>query len=214
MRYKLNFKGFFDTPEMLFGRSVTEALTSIDFNNIENIVDDCINNIKDRLGIILNKNSIEAIQLMNADQYAAQLLVVGQDKYTLLINPNKIDSEDALISVVYHELCHVYQLNKLFTEKIIAYNYFENTIEATDKTKDLTIKHLNVDCGHAEYWQELANKINNTLKPARKIAAYLKENINAITFEVLEEDYFKLNFDGFYDTPEMLFGKKENSADD
>jgi hypothetical protein len=214
MRYKLNFKGFFDTPEMLFGRSVIEALTSIDFNSIENIVDDCINNIKYQLGITLNKNSIEAIQLMNADQYAAQLLVVGQDRYMLLINPNKIDSEDALISAVYHELCHVYQLNKLFTDKIIAYNYFENNIEATDETKDLTIKHLNVNGGHTEYWQELAEKLNNTLNPAKKIAAFLKENINAITFEVLEEDYFKLDFDGFYDTPEMLFGKKENSTDD
>lgn len=209
MRYTLNFKGFSDTPEMLFGRSVTEALTSVDFNSIENIVDDCINNIKYRLGIILNKNSIEAIQLMNADQYAAQLLVVGQDRYMLLINPNKIDSEDALISAVYHELCHMYQLNKLFTEKIIAYNYFENKLAATDETKDLTIKHLNVNGGHTGYWQELADKINNTLKPARKIVAYLKENVNTITFEVLEEDYFKLDFDGFYDTPEMLFGKRE-----
>ena len=209
MRYKLNFKGFSDTPEMLFGRSVTEALTNVDFNSVENIVDDCINNIKYQLGIILNKNSIEAIQLMNADQYAAQLLVVGQDRYILLINPNKIDSEDALISAVYHELCHMYQLNKLFTEKIIAYNYFENNLEATDETKDLTIKHLNANSGHTEYWQELADKINNTLNPVKKITAYLNESIEQLTFEVLEEDYFKLDFDGFYDTPEMLFGKED-----
>ena len=209
MRYKLNFKGFSDTPEMLFGRSVAEALTNVDFNSIEYIVDDCINNIKYQLGIILNKNSIEAIQLMNADQYAAQLLVVGQDRYMLLINPNKIDSEDALISTVYHELCHMYQLNKLFTEKIIAYNYFENNLEATDETKDLTIKHLNVNGGHTEYWQELADKINNTLNPVKKITAYLNESIEQLTFEVLEEDYFKLDFDGFYDTPEMLFGKED-----
>lgn len=209
MRYKLNFKGFSDTPEMLFGRSVTEALTNVDFNSVENIVDDCINNIKYQLGIILNKNSIEAIQLMNADQYAAQLLVVGQDRYILLINPNKIDSEDALISTVYHELCHMYQLNKLFTEKIIAYNYFENNLEATDETKDLTIKHLNVNGGHTEYWQELADKINNTLNPVKKITAYLNESIEQLTFEVLEEDYFKLDFDGFYDTSEMLFGKED-----
>ena len=209
MRYKLNFKGFSDTPEMLFGRSVTEALTNVDFNSVENIVDDCINNIKYQLGIILNKNSIEAIQLMNADQYAAQLLIVGQDRYILLINPNKIDSEDALISTVYHELCHMYQLNKLFTEKIIAYNYFENNLEATDETKDLTIKHLNVNSGHTEYWQELADKINNTLNPVKKITAYLNESIEQLTFEVLEEDYFKLDFDGFYDTPEMLFGKED-----
>lgn len=209
MRYKLNFKGFSDTPEMLFGRSVTEALTNVDFNSVENIVDDCINNIKYQLGIILNKNSIEAIQLMNADQYAAQLLIVGQDRYMLLINPNKIDSEDALISAVYHELCHMYQLNKLFTEKIIAYNYFENNLEATDETKDLTIKHLNVNGGHTEYWQELADKINNTLNPVKKITAYLNESIEQLTFEVLEEDYFKLDFDGFYDTPEMLFGKED-----
>ena len=38
MRYKLNFKGFSDTPEMLFGRSVAEALTNVDFNSIEYIV--------------------------------------------------------------------------------------------------------------------------------------------------------------------------------
>lgn len=210
MRYKLNFRGFSDTPEMLFGRSVTEALTNVDFNSIENIVDDCINNIKDQLGISLIKNNIEAIQLMATDQYAAQLLVVGQDRYMLLINPNKIDSEDALISAAYHELCHMYQLNKLFAEKIIAYNYFENSLEATAETKDLIIKHLNVNGGHTEYWQELANKINNTLQPARKIAAYLKENMNTITFEVLEEDYFKLDFNGFYDTPEMLFGETKD----
>ena len=209
MRYKLNFKGFSDTPEMLFGRSVTEALTNVDFNSVENIVDDCINNIKYQLGIILNKNSIEGIQLMNDFNYAAQLLVVGQDRYMLLINPNKIDSEDALISAVYHELCHMYQLNKLFTEKIIAYNYFENNLEATDETKDLTIKHLNVNGGHTEYWQELADKINNTLNPVKKITAYLNESIEQLTFEVLEEDYFKLDFDGFYDTPEMLFGKED-----
>ena len=42
-----------------------------------------------------------------------------------------------------------------------------------------------------------------------KITAYLNESIEQLTFEVLEEDYFKLDFDGFYDTPEMLFGKED-----
>lgn len=199
MRYKLNFKGFSDTPEMLFGRSVEESLSDVDFNSIENIVDDCINIIRDRFGITLNKNSIESIQLMNVDQYAAQLVVVGQDRYMLLLNPDKIKNTDHLVSTIYHELCHLYQLARLFKEKIIAYDYFNNAIVSQDETKDLAIKHLNLNGGHTEYWLELADKVNNTIKPSIKITAYLKESNIPITVDVLEEDYFKLNFDGFYD---------------
>jgi hypothetical protein len=208
MRYRLNFKGFYDTPESLFGYSIKEALTNVDFGDIENILAECINNIKNKLGITLNKNSIEDIQFVNLDKYAAQLMVSGQDRYILLINPNKIESEDALVSTIYHELCHVYQLNKLFTERIMFYDYVILDVAAVhEEDTDLLKAHLNDNGGHTIYWQELADKINTAIKPAKKITAYLTESIENIKPELFEADYFRLNFDGFYDTRKTLFGE-------
>jgi hypothetical protein len=208
MRYRLNFKGFYDTPESLFGYSINEALTNVDFGDIENILTECINNIKTKLGITLNKNSIEDIQFVNLDKYAAQLMVSGQDRYILLINPNKIESEDALVSTIYHELCHVYQLNKLFTERIMFYDYVILDVAAVhEEDTDLLKAHLNDNGGHTVYWQELADEINATVKPVKKITAYLTESIESIKPEPFEADYFRLNFDGFYDTRKTLFGE-------
>lgn len=210
MRYRLNFKGFYDTPESLFGYSIKEALTNVDFGEIENILTECVNNIKTKLGITLNKNSIEDIQFVNLDTYAAQLMVSGQDRYILLINPNKIESEDALVSTIYHELCHVYQLNKLFTERIMFYDYAILDVAAVHgEDTDLLKAHLNDNGGHTIYWQELADKINTTIKPAKKITAYLTESIENIKPEPFEADYFRLNFDGFYDTKKTLFGEDD-----
>ncbi len=210
MRYRLNFKGFYDTPESLFGYSITEALTNVDFSDIEDIIVECINSIKTKLGISINRNSIEDVQFINLDKYAAQLMVSGQDRYILLVNPNKIDSRDALVSTVYHELCHVYQLNKLFTERLLAYDYVILDVAAVhEEDTDLLKAHLNDNGGHTAYWQELADKINTIIKPAKKITAYLTENIENIKPELFEADYFRLNFDGFYDTRKTLFGEDD-----
>ena len=212
MRYRLNFKGFTDTRETLFGDHVTstvsEALADIDFSDIDSILSECVNNIKTKLGVIINKNSIEDIQFYNQADFAAQLMITGQDRYLLLVNANKINNKDELVSTVYHELCHVYQLNKLFTEKLIAYDYFINDVSAvSEEAVRLLQAHLNVNGGHTKYWQELADKVNSTIKPAKKITAYLNESLETIHAELFEEDYFKLDFDGFYDTRETLFEK-------
>ena len=212
MRYRLNFKGFTDTRETLFvdasNSTVSEALADIDFSNIDHILTECINTIKTKLGIVINKNSIEDIQFYNQVDFAAQLMVTGQDRYLLLVNTNKINTEDELVSTVYHELCHVYQLNKLFTEKLMAYDYFINDVSAmSEEAVGLLQTHLNTNGGHTKYWQELADKINTMLNPAVKISAYLNESIENIRAEFFEEDYFRVDFDGFYDTTETLFGR-------
>lgn len=212
MRYRLNFKGFTDTRETLFGDHVTstvsEALADIDFSDIDSILSECVNNIKTKLGVIINKNSIEDIQFYNQADFAAQLMITGQDRYLLLVNANKINNKDELVSTVYHELCHVYQLNKLFTEKLMAYDYFINDVSAvSEEAVGLLQAHLNVNGGHTKYWQELADKVNSTIQPAKKITAYLNESPGTIHAELFEEDYFKLDFDGFYDTRETLFEK-------
>ena len=160
MRYRLNFKGFYDTRETLFGdtsNEIVEALTNIDFSDIAKILDNCINTIKTKLGVSINKNSIEDIQFYNRADFAAHVMVTGQDKYLLLINLNKFANEDELVSTIYHELCHIYQLNKLFTTKTMAYDYFINDISAvSEEAVGLLQAHLNINGGHTKYWQELS----------------------------------------------------------
>lgn len=210
MRYRLNFKGFYDTPESLFGYSINEALTNVDFGDIEDIIKECADTIRFKLGINVNQNSIEGIQFVNLDKYAAQLAVSGQDRYLLLINPNKIDDDAALVSTIYHELCHVYQLHKLFTEQIMFYDHVISDISAvSEEDREVLEAHLNDNGGHTVYWQELADKINNVIKPAKKITAYLTESLANIKPELYETDYFRLNFDGFYDTRKTLFGEDD-----
>lgn len=211
MRYILNFKGFYDTRETLFGdtsNEITEALTNIDFSDIDRILDDCINTIKAKLGISINKNSIEDIQFYNQADFAAHVVPIEQDKYLLLINLNKFANEDELVSTIYHELCHIYQLNRLFKEGIMAYGYFKHKLTALhEEDINLLQAHLNNDNGHTVYWQELADKINTIIMPAKKITKYLNESVENIKPELFEEDYFTLDFDGFYDTRKTLFGE-------
>ena len=159
MRYRLNFKGFFDTPEELFGAAVTEAITDVDFGDIEELVINCITNIETKLGVKLNRNNIEGIQFFNSDKFAAQLLVTGQNRYMLLVNPNKILNQEALVSTLYHELCHMYQLDKLFAERLMFYDYaILDIIAVHEEDTEVLKSHLNVNGGHTVYWQELASE--------------------------------------------------------
>jgi hypothetical protein len=90
----------------------------------------------------------------------------------------------------------------------MAYDYFVNDIVAVNEAAiDVLKTHLNVNSGHTKYWQELADKINSAIQPAKKITAYINESAEAISAELLEEEYFKLDFDGFYDTRKTLFGE-------
>ena len=195
MRYRLNFKGFYDTPEELFGCSVNEALTNIDFGDIEDILIECVNNIKAKLGITLDLKNVDSIQFANLGGFAAHLMITEQDQYMLLIHPNKIVDEDALKSTIYHELCHMYQLNKLFTDGVMFYNSECRGVEPTkEEYTDLLKAHLNDNNGHTFYWQELADKINNTIRPVKKITTYLTEYVENIKPEPLDEAYFNLSF--------------------
>lgn len=199
MRYRLNFKGFYDTPEELFGCSVNEALTNVDFGDIEDVVVRCADNIKNKLGINLDIGCVDSIQFANLADFAAHLMITERDQYTLVVHPNKIADEDALESTIYHELCHMYQLNKLFTEGVMFYNRVSRGVEPTRKEYgDLLRAHLNDNNGHTVYWQELADKINTVIKPAKKITAYLTEYVENIRPEPLEEDYFNLSFNDTY----------------
>ena len=213
MRYKLNFKGFYDTRETLFGdtsNEITEALTNIDYGDIRDILSKCASVIKAKLGINIDTNSIEDIQFYNRANFAANIKPTGQDKYLLLVNLNQFANEDELISTIYHELCHVYQLNKLFTQKIMFYDYVESDVSAVNEEDTELLKaHLNDDGGHTVYWQELADKINTVIKPVKKITKYLNESVENIRPELYEADYFRLNFDGFYDTRKTLFGEDD-----
>ena len=213
MRYILNFQGFYDTRETLFGDKsnvVTEALTDIDYSDINRILDDCINTIKTKIGVSIVKSSIKDIQFYNHAGFAAHVVPIEQDEYLLVINLSQFANEDELISTIYHELCHIYQLNKLFNEELLAYNYFEHKLVAKhEEATGLLHAHLDVDNGHTVYWQELADKINAVIKPANKITKYLNESVENIKPEPFEEDYFTLDFDGFYDTRKTLFGEDD-----
>ena len=211
MRYLLNFKGFYDTRETLFGdtsNSIAEALTNIDYSDIDHILDDCINTIKTRLGVSIDKNSIKDIQFYNQAEFAAHIVPTEQDEYLLVINLNQFANEDELVSTIYHELCHVYQLSKLFKDGIMAYDHFKHNIAALhEEDTELLQAHLNIDNGHTVYWQELADKINTIIKPTKKVTKYLNESVENIKPEPFEEDYFSIDFDGFYDTRKTLFGE-------
>ena len=210
MRYRLNFKGFTDAREMLFGSTITEAISNIDFGAVEDLLVKCVANIKSKLGVTISLDNIESIQFTNQAGIAGQLSVTGQDEYILLVNLNAINSKEELVRTIYHELCHVYQLNKLFTEKLMAYDYLVNDIVAVNAEAVTILKtHLNANGGHAQRWQELADKINSTLQPAKKVTTYLNECAEIICVELLEEEYFKLDFDGFSDTRKTLFGEDE-----
>jgi hypothetical protein len=210
MRYRLNFKGFYDTPEELFGCSVNEALTNVDFGDIENMLAECINNIKTKLSINLNLGSIDSIQFANLADFAAHLMITEQNQYTLIVHPNKIVDEDALESTIYHELCHVYQLHQLFADRIMFYdNVISDLSAVSEEDREALEAHLNDNGGHTVYWQELADKINKTIKPDKKISAYLNESLENVKPELYEADYFRLNFDGFYDTRKTLFGEDD-----
>ena len=88
------------------------------------------------------------------------------------------------------------------------YDYVESDVSAvTEEDTELPKAHLNDNGGHTIYWQELADKINTVIKPVKKITKYLNESIENIRPELYEADYFRLNFDGFYDTRKTLFGE-------
>ena len=198
MRYcNLNFTGFYDTAEQLFGKNLSESVENLDFKQVESIIDSCIKKISNILSIEL-PNDITDIQFINIDEYAAALQVIGQRKYILLLNNSKLKNTAGVENAVYHELCHLYQLNKLFDEKIIFYDYFRDTISATiGENTELAQKHLGENGGHTKYWQDLADKINEQIRPQKMASAYYQED--SFPTAKLSEDYVTIDFMGFYD---------------
>jgi len=207
--YKLNFTGFYDSEEDVFGKKVlTEDFTKPDLD-IQIVLEDCIREIRTKTGVCVDATKIIDYQIANHDD-AGNLVVCGQDKYLLIINKNALNKEENLKSIIYHELCHLYQLEILFKDKVIFWNNMIDHLSAAESMIELAEKHLNVNNGHTEYWQYLADKINTNIRPKFLIKAYLTpEERQSIFTEAIEENYFNLDFNGFYDTYEDIFGIKE-----
>lgn len=195
--YALNFDGFHDSFENIFGPDfvLTEDIDFIDTDLNETVLV-CINDVNKLENI--HENKIVNCQLM-ATEDAANLLIVGQDQYTLLINKRILKNKDFLKAVIYHELCHLYQLERLFKEKVIFWNYDIDRLSASEQKVDSAIKHLNQNGGHTGYWQKLADRINSEIKPIIPVKAFLSDKDKQQFFEALDINYFDLNFNGFKD---------------
>lgn len=173
---------------------------SFDYNDIEDLLDECLLTLKSKLNININQAEIIDIQFMTMNQYHAVTIPAERKEYLLLFNREKINSKAQLINAIYHELGHIYQLDRLYNEKILAYDSFAHDLVAENKEDvELLKQHLNINDGHTKYWLEYAEKVNTIIKPDLLITAYVDQQTQLIKEELYEPDYFKLDFDGFYD---------------
>lgn len=206
--YRLNFKGFYDK---LFDDTLVEDIDyTFDYADIENLLEGCIETLKTKLDININRAEIVDIQFAAIDGYRAATKPIERKEYLFILNNEKLKSRAQLINAIYHELGHVYQLDRLYNEKLLMYDSSINDLSATTKENvELLKQHLNINNGHTEYWLEYMEKVNKIIKPELAITAYVDEAKELIKEELYERTQYPLNFNGFYDILFNLDEKEE-----
>ena len=114
-------------------------------------------------------------------------------------------NERFLDNIIYHELCHMLQLDYLFYSGMIL--YVEGKLKRNPKYREQVNSWLKADDGHTPLWYVFVHKVNAALAVNPPIDNVLNaKDLSDIFLEnTFKPEYEDFEFDGFFDYfPEVM----------
>lgn len=133
------------------------------------------------IGYHLSISQIIKYEILPGTATTAGVKSIAKNKYLFVIAKAalKKTAEAYLEPIIYHELCHILQLESLFN--LGALFYENNKLYVAQDQADIINKWYKENAGHTELWYLFARRINRILKPKIHVAqAFSNEALNAI----------------------------------
>lgn len=153
-----------------------------------------------KIGYKFSPNQIARYAFLSHNRTTAGTNSVDDHKYVFAISRQaaRKKNEKYLDNIIYHELCHMLQLEYLFDNELF---YYENGKRTNAKEDQDIIDDLLGNDGHTAFWKTFVNRVNRTLLVNPPIAATLDDKDIS---DIFLEDTFKpkrieSNFNGFWD---------------
>ena len=163
----LERKGFV-IPDFIydtFNLSLLEAGTDNDYYTIEDLkilVSDRIKKLN-RLGYKVSADQILKYEIIDTTDITAGIKSVSDKQYKFVIAKlaARKKNEKYLNTIIYHELCHMLQLEFLFNNDLIFYadGKLNGNIDRSDLVNNLLLNNG----GHTDLWYAFAHELNTKL---------------------------------------------------
>ena len=153
-----------------------------------------------RLGYKFSANQVVRYAFLNHNRTIAGTNSVDNHKYVFAMSKQAARKKNAkyLDTIIYHELCHMLQLEYLFDNELV---YYKNGKRINAEEDQGIIDDLLGKDGHTTFWQIFANKINRVLLINPPVAARLDDkDVSDIFLEgTFTSKDVEFDFDGFWD---------------
>lgn len=145
-----------------FNLSLLEADQDNDYYTIEELkvlVSDRIKELN-RLGYEVSADQILEYEIINTTEITAGIKSVSDKQYKFVIAKlaARRKNEKYLNTIIYHELCHMLQLEFLFNNELIF--YVNGKLNGNIVKSDLVNNLLLNNGGHTDLWQAFAHELN------------------------------------------------------
>ena len=198
-------KGF-DVPDFIydnFDTTLLEAGTENDYYTVDEVKGLVIDRIKElnKLGYNLSADQIVEYELLEGTHPTAGVKSVAENKYKFVIAKlaARRKNDKYLNTIIYHELCHILQLEFLFDNGVLFYH--DHKLKGDPDRIDVVNSMYKENGGHTTLWYTYVNKINKALLINPPLD---KELTNKDLSDIFLESIFKkegidLDMDGFED---------------
>ena len=164
----------------------------ISLNYFIDRVKKCINILK-TINLLINFDSIISFKIITDNSITAGIDTIGEFKYIFLVNKSVLRNtcEHLFDTIIYHELCHILQMNYLFTVGAIFYtNKLKGNLDMVE-TVNIDLIYNN---GHTALWKHYVNIINAELQPNPKVDQVLNyKDLHTIFKEETQKDGFEIS---------------------
>ena len=176
--------------------------TSEDYYTIDEIKYEVEKRIAElnRIGYKFSAGQIVRYAFLSHARTTAGTNSVDDRKYIFAISKQaaRKRNERFLDTIIYHELCHMLQLEYLFDNDLF---YYENGKRTNAEEDQYIIDDLLGEDGHTVFWQTFVNKVNRALSVNPPIKARLddKDLTDIFLESTFKSRRVESKFDGFWD---------------
>ncbi len=198
-------KGF-DVPDFIydnFDTTLLEAEIENDYYTVDEVkalVTDRINSLN-KLGYNISADQIIEYTILEGTHPTAGIKSVAENKYKFVIAKlaARRKNDKYLNTIIYHELCHILQLEFLFNNTLLYYE--DNKLKGAPDRLDLINRLYVENKGHTDLWYTYVNKVNKTLMINPPIEQELtnKDLVDIFLENTFKKEGFELDVDGFED---------------
>ena len=192
-----------------FDLPLNEDVDPAEYLSIDEVRAEVVKRINElnKLGYSVHPEQIVYYELRDHKRTTAGLQPVADHEYLFVMSKYaaRRKNEQYFDMIIYHELCHLLQIEYLFNGDFIG--YVNNKLLPDPDKAEYVHSVLRVAGGHTPLWKMFVNKLNRILAIEPPIAATLESSVETDIFSesLVQPEYKDFEFDGFFDYfPEVM----------